>query len=90
MLPERSWWNPGIPAGLRTYVLRHEQINFALTEIAARRLTQESREWDFITHVASSGGIGPLRMSSKRQARPSRDSPNLKTLNSFDLVAESL
>jgi hypothetical protein len=45
MLPERSWWNPGIPAGLRTYVLRHEQINFALTEIAARRLTQESREW---------------------------------------------
>lgn len=45
MLPERSWWNPGIPAGLRSYVLRHEQIHFALTEIAARRLTEESREW---------------------------------------------
>jgi hypothetical protein len=45
MLPERSWWNPGIPPGLRTYVLQHEQIHFALTEIAARRLTKESREW---------------------------------------------
>lgn len=45
MLPERSWWNPGIPAGLRTYVLQHEQIHFALTEIAARRLTQVIREW---------------------------------------------
>jgi len=45
MLPERSWWNPGIPAGLRAYVLQHEQIHFALTEIAARRLTNESREW---------------------------------------------
>jgi len=45
MLPERSWLNPGIPSGLRTYVLQHEQIHFALTEIAARRLTKESREW---------------------------------------------
>lgn len=45
MLPERSWWNPGIPPGLRTYVLQHEQIHFALAEIAARRLTKESREW---------------------------------------------
>ena len=45
MLPERSWWNPGIPAGLRAYVLQHEQIHFALTEIAARRLTKESIEW---------------------------------------------
>lgn len=45
MLPERSWWNPDIPPGLRTYVLQHEQIHFALTEIAARRLTEESQEW---------------------------------------------
>jgi hypothetical protein len=45
LLPERSWWNPGITPAMRAYVLQHEQIHFALTEIAARRLTQESREW---------------------------------------------
>jgi hypothetical protein len=39
-----SWWNPEgtpIPAA---YVLQHEQIHFALTEIQARRLTAELRE----------------------------------------------
>ena len=45
MLPERSWWNPGMAPGLRNYVLQHEQIHFALTEVAARRLTEEAREW---------------------------------------------
>jgi hypothetical protein len=38
-----SWWNPeGTPAPA-AYVLEHEQIHFALTEIAARRLTARMR-----------------------------------------------
>jgi hypothetical protein len=45
MLPGRSWWNPNIPANARGYVLQHEQIHFALTELAARQLTGESRKW---------------------------------------------
>lgn len=45
MLPDRSWWNPKIPANLRGYVLQHEQIHFALMEIAARQLTIDSQKW---------------------------------------------
>ena len=45
MLPDRSWWNPKIPANRRDYVLQHEQIHFALTELAARKLTSDTRKW---------------------------------------------
>jgi hypothetical protein len=45
MLPDRSWWNPQTPVHLRGYVLQHEQIHFALTELAARQLTSDSRKW---------------------------------------------
>jgi len=45
MLPDRSWWNPKIPANLRGYVLQHEQIHFALTELTARQLTGDSQKW---------------------------------------------
>jgi len=41
---ECSWWNPAIlslPAG---YILEHEQIHFALFEIAARRLNRRAEE----------------------------------------------
>lgn len=40
MIPERSWWNPGIPQQRQSYVLQHEQIHFGLMEIAARRLNK--------------------------------------------------
>jgi hypothetical protein len=45
MLPDRSWWNPKLQANMRGYVLQHEQIHFALTELAARQLTSDSQEW---------------------------------------------
>jgi hypothetical protein len=45
MLPDRSWWNPKIPAAMRAYVLQHEQIHFALTELASRQLNAESQKW---------------------------------------------
>ena len=45
MLPDRSWWNPKMPANMRGYVLQHEQIHFALTELAARQLTGDSQKW---------------------------------------------
>ena len=45
LLPDRSWWNPRIPPNMRGYVLQHEQIHFALTELAARQLTIDSQEW---------------------------------------------
>ena len=39
MIPEKSWWNPHLEKGREDYVLQHEQIHFALMEIAARQLT---------------------------------------------------
>jgi hypothetical protein len=45
MLPDRSWWNPKLPANTRGYVLQHEQIHFALTELAARKLARMSQKW---------------------------------------------
>jgi hypothetical protein len=45
MLPDRSWWNPKIPANMTHYVLQHEQIHFALTELAARQLTMDTPKW---------------------------------------------
>ncbi|WP_319521297.1 hypothetical protein [uncultured Desulfosarcina sp.] len=44
MIPGCSWWNPALPAGRHAYVLQHEQIHFALVELAARRLTADIRE----------------------------------------------
>lgn len=45
MIPEQSWWNPRIPKNRIDYVLEHEQIHFTITEIAARQLTDQSRDW---------------------------------------------
>jgi len=45
MIPNNSWWNPKIKAAIKGYVLQHEQIHFALTELAARKLTSDARKW---------------------------------------------
>jgi hypothetical protein len=42
-VPACSWWSPAIPEERRAYVLQHEQIHFALAELAARRLTVDAR-----------------------------------------------
>jgi len=44
MIPSCSWWNPLVPKQRFAYVLEHEQIHFALMELAARKLTHEARE----------------------------------------------
>ena len=45
MIPNNSWWNPKINASRTGYVLQHEQIHFAITELAARKLTSDARKW---------------------------------------------
>lgn len=42
-VPDCSWWNPGIARSKEEYVLQHEQIHFALAELAARKLSSEAR-----------------------------------------------
>lgn len=43
-VPGCSWWRADIPEEQQAYVLQHEQIHFALAELAARRLTREARK----------------------------------------------
>jgi len=43
MLPDYSWWNPAVSRKKTPYVLQHEQIHFALMELAARHLTQQAQ-----------------------------------------------
>jgi hypothetical protein len=43
LIPECSWWNPRMPKNMHAYVLQHEQIHFAISELAARRLTAKAR-----------------------------------------------
>jgi len=45
MIPDNSWWNPKINGAMIGYVLQHEQIHFALTELAARKLTRDAQKW---------------------------------------------
>ena len=41
-IPGCSWWNPDIAKNKEQYVLQHEQVHFALAELAARNLTREA------------------------------------------------
>ncbi|HHD64223.1 MAG TPA: hypothetical protein ENK96_07675 [Desulfobulbaceae bacterium] len=44
MIPDCSWWNRNVPLEKRAYVLQHEQVHFALMELAARRLSRRVRK----------------------------------------------
>lgn len=43
--PHCSWWNPNVAKARRAYVLQHEQIHFALTELSARELNEKVRNF---------------------------------------------
>jgi hypothetical protein len=66
MIPACSWWNPEVPAPRRAYVLQHEQIHFALMEVAARRLTDEARR-TFAEWVAVEPTVPALREAVTRK-----------------------
>jgi len=51
MGPGCSWLNPNISGEKLAYVLEHEQIHFALMEVAARKLTREARKEEKIIAI---------------------------------------
>jgi hypothetical protein len=54
MIPAHSWWNPSLAWDKTDYVLQHEQIHFALMELAARRLTAKAvKEQDLLSVEAA-------------------------------------
>ena len=66
MIPEESWWNPHLRKGREGYVLQHEQIHFALMEIAARKLTvQMVKEKNNLMVVAPSFEAVKIRLMEK-------------------------
>ena len=62
MIPERSWWNPELAPSKTTYVLQHEQIHFALMEIAARRLNKKLAETPTLGGAISAADIYSLEI----------------------------
>jgi hypothetical protein len=60
-----SWWNPKPQAPLpAAYVLEHEQIHFALTELHARKLTARIRGLEFEVEA----GAGQMAIQSALEA----------------------
>jgi len=65
MLPEKSWWSPTLAADKEAYVLQHEQVHFALMEVAARQLNRRAaKERDQLTACAEDSEAVTARMSA--------------------------
>lgn len=58
--PDCSWWNPQIPAKHREYILEHEQIHFALTELSAQRLNRLHRHY-LLDYIAVGNTVEEVR-----------------------------
>ena len=81
-----SWWNDKVPEKLKAYVLQHEQIHFALTELAARKVTLQAKEE--LGHYVAFGNTDhevqiKLRSKVKELVQDAINS-NLKTHTAFD------
>jgi hypothetical protein len=65
MLPEKSWWSPTLATDKEAYVLQHEQVHFALMEVAARQLNRRAaKERDQLTACAADAEAVTARMSA--------------------------
>ncbi|MBU1568460.1 MAG: hypothetical protein KJ630_22895 [Proteobacteria bacterium] len=64
MLPEKSWWNSTLAKDQEAYVLQHEQIHFALMEVAARHLNlRATKEQDQLVSCAADLEAGKTKIS---------------------------
>lgn len=64
MFPEKSWWRPTLAKDQDTYVLQHEQIHFAIMEIAARQLNRRIvREREKLTACEAGSEAVTTKMS---------------------------
>ena len=75
-----------IPKKKKAYTLQHEQIHFALTEIAARRLTQKARKLADVLLViqpTQQGARDELRSKIRALVQTAMDK-NLEEHTAFD------
>jgi len=64
--PACSWWSPEVRSERVGYVLQHEQIHFALTEITARRLNRD-KSGDILEFMAI--GSSPEEVGTQLQEK---------------------
>ena len=64
-VPECSWWNPNLAKNGENYVLQHDQIHFALTELAARKLTSKVSDGLGVTWQLVTPTLRPRKKSTK-------------------------
>jgi hypothetical protein len=67
-VPACSWWNPELDAKRKAYVLEHEQIHFALAELAARKLNRDVRE-ELKDYVVINNTLGKVQEELKAKLR---------------------
>lgn len=81
-----SWWNPSATSLPDEYMLQHEQIHFALFEIAARRLNrraEELTEWMEVTTGDQQSAMQEVRRRIDAQMQRAMDEI-LARSNDFD------
>jgi len=66
--PDCSWWNPQIPSKHMGYILEHEQIHFALTELSAHRFNRFHRRY-LLDYIAVGKTAEEVRDELVGQAR---------------------
>ncbi len=84
--PSCSWWNPKIPSKRQPYVLEHEQIHFALLELAARDLSRASQQElsGFIAFGESVEEVKEHLLQKVQQLGQKIMQENLKVQTKFD------
>lgn len=66
--PDCSWWNPKVPLKQKDYILEHEQIHFALTELSARRLNRQYRQ-SLLDYIAVGSTAEEIRAELVEKAK---------------------
>jgi hypothetical protein len=66
--PDCSWWNPKAPPKQKDYILEHEQIHFALTELSARRLNRQYRQ-SLLDYIAVGSTAEEIRAELVEKAK---------------------
>lgn len=77
--PECSWWNPKSLGDRKEYILQHEQVHFAITELTARKLNREYGDY-LSQFVAVGNTMAEVREQLRKEAGRLSGKGNTKAL----------
>lgn len=85
-IPECSWWNPAISPKRIAYVLQHEQIHFAISEMTARKASRNLQQelQDYTAFGSSVDEVKKELMQKLSAAAAEIIEQDLKTHTDFD------